>query len=145
MTPNLETTNLMLGIIAAVSVLEALLLIGMGIFGLRAYKRVMTLVEGLEARQIDPAMTRVNAVLEDLKSVSATVKEETERVDYALRSTVNRVDEAAQRVRTDVRVKTRHIIGFLIGVRAAIEALLKDRESSRSDMEDITTAAMSRS
>jgi hypothetical protein len=128
MTPNLETTNLMLGIIAAVSVLEALLVIGMGIAGFRAYRRVMTVVEGLEARHIQPAMTRVNGVLDNLQSVSATVKEETDRVDHALRSTVNRVDATAQRVRADVRLKTRHIVGFLIGLRAALEALLEDRE-----------------
>ena len=128
MTPNLDTTNFILGIIAAVSVLEALLVIGMGIAGVRAYQRVMTIVDGLEARHIQPTMVRVNGVLDDLKRVSATVKEETERVDYAFRSTVDRVDETAQRVRSNVRMRTSRIVGFMIGVRTAIEALLTDRE-----------------
>jgi|SRR4051812_39429841 len=133
MNPNLETTNLMLGIIAAVSVLEALLVIGMGIAGFLAYRKVMAVVEGIEARQLQPMMTRVNAVLDDLKVVSSTVKEETHRVDHALRSTVDRVDATAQRVRTNVRFTTRRAVGFLVGIRAAIEALLADRDSHHGD------------
>jgi hypothetical protein len=132
MTGNLETTNLMLGIIAAVSVLEALLILGMGFAGLKAYRRVMTLVEDLEARHVQPTMVRLNAVLEDLKSVSATVKEETERVDHAFRTTVDRVDATAHRVRSNVRLKTSRVVGFMLGVRAAIEALLTDRAPERT-------------
>ena len=45
---NLETTNVLLGIMAGVSVLEALLLIGMGIGGFMMYRRVMKLVADLE-------------------------------------------------------------------------------------------------
>ena len=48
MDANLGTTNLLLGIMAVVSVLEALLLIGSGIALFIVYRRVMDLVEGLE-------------------------------------------------------------------------------------------------
>ena len=44
MMANLDTTNMLLGIMAAVSVLEALLLIGIGIGGFMVYRRVMQLV-----------------------------------------------------------------------------------------------------
>jgi hypothetical protein len=51
MDPNLAstlgTTNTILTIMAAVSVLEALVLIGVGIGGLLAYRRVMTLLNDL--------------------------------------------------------------------------------------------------
>jgi len=129
MAPDLETTNLILGIIAAVSVLEALLVIGMGIAGFVAYRRVMTLVNDVEARHIQPVVARVNDVLDNLKSVTETVKEETDRVDYAIRSTVDRVDATAQRVRSNVRVKTSRVVGFIRGLRAALEALLEDRHA----------------
>ena len=99
MEPNLGTTNLLLGIMAAVSVLEALLVIGVGVAGFMVYRRVMTLVDGLEARQVAPAMARVNAILDDVKVVTAKVKEETERVDMAIRTTMDRVDDTADRVR----------------------------------------------
>jgi hypothetical protein len=125
---DLGTTNLLLGIMAAVSVLEALAIIGMGIGGFLVYRRVMELVNGLETRQIAPAMARVNAILDDFKEVSARVKEETERVDMAIRTTMNRVDDTADRVRWNVRAKTSRIIGFIRGLRVAMESILTQHQ-----------------
>jgi hypothetical protein len=128
MEPNLGTTNLLLGIMAVVSVLEALLVIGLGIAGFIVYRRVMELVTGLEHRQIAPAMGRVNAILDDLKGVTAKVKEETERVDMAIKSTMVRVDDTAEKVRTNVRAKTSRVVGVLRGMRVAVESMLRPRE-----------------
>ena len=132
MSGELGTTNLLLGIMAAVSVLEALVIIGIGIAGFMVYKRItaladrgLVLVEGLEARQVAPAMTRVNAILDDVKDVTAKVKEETERVDQAIHSTIDRIDDTAVRVRSNVRAKTSALIGFLRGARMAVEGLLR--------------------
>ena len=124
MGAELGTTNLLLGIMAAVSVLEALTIVGLGIAGFMVYRRVMTLVDGLETRQVAPAMARVNAILDDVKGVTTTVMEETNRVDHAIRSTVDRVDETADRVRSNVRAKTSRVVGFVRGLRVAIEAML---------------------
>jgi len=121
---NLDTTNLLLGIMAAVSVLEGLLIIGAGIAMYSAYRRVTTLVEGLETRQVAPAMARVNAILDDVKMVSTKVREESERVDQAIRSTIDRVDDTADRVRSNVRAKTSWIVGVLRGLRVTIEEVL---------------------
>ncbi len=134
MSGELGTTNLLLGIMAAVSVLEALVIIGMGIAGFMAYRKVMalvargmTLAEGVEARQVAPAMLRVNAILDDVRGVTAKVKEETERVDHAIHSTIDRIDDTADRVRTSVRSKTSALVGFMRGARVAIEGLLAAR------------------
>jgi hypothetical protein len=132
MTADLGTTNLLLGIMAAVSVLEALVIIGVGVAGFMAYKKVMVLVEqvmglaqGIEARQVAPAMMRVNAILDDVKGVTATVKQETERVDNAIHSTIDRIDDTADRVRSNVRAKTSSIAAFVRGARAAVEGMLR--------------------
>jgi D-arabinose 1-dehydrogenase-like Zn-dependent alcohol dehydrogenase len=132
MTPDLHTTNLLLGIMAAVSVLEALVIIGVGIAGFMAYKQVMALVEkvtgiaqGIEARQVAPAMLRVNAILDDVKDVTAKVKEETVRVDHAIHSTIDRIDDTADRVRTNVRSKTSALVAFVRGARLAVEHALR--------------------
>jgi uncharacterized protein YoxC len=127
MSGELGTTNLLLGIMAAVSVLEALLIIGMGVGGYLVYRRVMELVNGIEERQVAPAMARVNAILDDVKVVSAKVKEEAERVDYAIRSTMDRVDDTADRVRSNVRAKTSRIVGIVRGARVALESILHSR------------------
>jgi hypothetical protein len=127
MDGNLGTTNIMLGIMAAVSVLEALLLIGLGVAGYLVYSRVMTLVNELEQRQVAPAMARVNAILDDVKVVSTKVKEEAERVDQAIRSTIDRVDDTADRVKWNMRAKTSRLVGFVRGARTAIESMLQSR------------------
>jgi hypothetical protein len=128
MDGELATTNLLLGIMAAVSVLEALLIIGVGVGAYLVYRRVLMLVEGVEQRQIAPAMARINAILDDVKGVSLKMKEETERVDRAIRTTMDRVDDTADRVRTNVRAKTSRIVGLIRGVRVAIESMLEHRE-----------------
>jgi hypothetical protein len=130
MSGELGTTNLLLGIMAAVSLLEAIALIGMGIAGFMVYRRVMELVTGLETRQLAPAMARVNAILDDMKVVTATVKDETERFDHAIRDTMDRVDDTADRVRSNVRAQTSRVVGFVRGLRVVIEGLLRSRDQA---------------
>jgi hypothetical protein len=120
----LHTTNVLLGIMAAVSVLEALLVIGVAVGGYLIYSRTMTLINGIEERQVAPAMARVNAILDDVKVVSARVKDEAERVDTAIRTTMDRVDDTADRVRSNVRAKTSRIVGFVRGAKVALEHIL---------------------
>jgi hypothetical protein len=128
MDGHLATTNLLLGIMAAVSVLEALVLAGLGVAGFIVYRRVMELLDGLERRQVAPAMARVNAILDDVKEVTAKVKSETERVDMAIHSTMDRLDDTADRVRSNVRAKTSRVVGFVRGLRVAIEGMLRSRQ-----------------
>jgi hypothetical protein len=127
MEGNLGTTNLLLGIMAVVSVLDALLLIGVGVAGFLVYRRVMALINELEARQIAPAMARVNAILDDVKQVSTKVKDEADRVDTALRTTMERVDDTADRVRSSVKTQTGRLVGILRGARVALETMMGAR------------------
>ena len=124
MSGELGTTNLLLGIMAGVSVLEALVIIGMGVAGLKAVRKVAGLVDGIETRHVAPTIARVNAILDDVKTVTATVKEETERVDRAVHATMARIDDTADRMRSNVRAKTSAVVGFVRGLRAAMEGML---------------------
>ena len=121
---NLDTTNMLLGIMAAVSVLEALLLIGLGIGGFMVYRRVMQLVNDLETRQIAPLREKVDSILLDVKTVTARVSEQTERVDHAISGTIHRVDETADRVKGSVRDKVNQAVGVARGIRAVIASLM---------------------
>lgn len=127
MSGELGTTNLLLGIMAAVSVLEALAIIGMGVAGFTVYKKVMELVAGLETRQVAPAMIRVNAILDDVRDVTAKVRQETERVDQAIHTTIGRIDDTAERMRWNVREKTSRVVGFIRGLRVALESVMATR------------------
>jgi len=70
---NLDTTNMLLGIMAAVSVLEALLLIGLGIGGFMVYRRVMQLVNDLETRKIATLRDKVNQAVGVARGIRAVI------------------------------------------------------------------------
>jgi uncharacterized protein YoxC len=121
---NLETTNLMLGIMAAVSVLEALVLLGLGVGGFMIYRRVMRTIEELETRQVAPLREKVDGILVDVKTITARVSQQTERVDHAISGTMDRVDETAERMKHTVRDKVAQATGVVRGVRAVLMTLL---------------------
>ena len=128
MGDTLATTNILLTVMAVVSALEGLLLIGACIGGLMVYRKVTSLMDVVESRHLAPAMARVNAILDDVKGVSATVKGETDRVDHAIHRTVDRVDDTVVRMRNNVRVKTSRMVGLVRGVRVALQTMLQDLE-----------------
>ncbi|HXH07432.1 MAG TPA: hypothetical protein VNI83_12690 [Vicinamibacterales bacterium] len=132
MAPDLGTTNLLLGIMAVVSVLEALLLIALGVGGLMVYRRVMATVRDLETRQIAPLAARVGAILDDVKRITARIDDQTARVDQALAGTIERVDETAERVRSTIRERVDRVAGVVRGVRAAIAAALAGSDDRRT-------------
>ena len=121
---NLDTTNVLLGIMAGVSVLEALVLIGIGVGAIVIYRRVMQLVQDLETRQIAPIREKVETILGDVQTVTARVSQQTERVDHAISGTIHRVDETADRVKGSVRDKVSQAVGVVRGVRAVIASLM---------------------
>ncbi|MBA2304143.1 MAG: hypothetical protein H0W08_16120 [Acidobacteria bacterium] len=123
-TADLGTTNIWLAIMAIVSVLEALLLIGIGVGGFLVYRRVMQLVTDLEARQIAPIREKVDAILGDVKTVTASVSQQTERVNHAISGTMERVDETADRVKGSVRDRVNHAVGVARGIRAIVMSVL---------------------
>jgi hypothetical protein len=71
---DLATTNLFLGVIAAVSVLEVIgliaLIAGMALFT----RRLMRRIETFEEQQIKPAAARANAILDDVGYATSTVR-----------------------------------------------------------------------
>ncbi|HEU4927997.1 MAG TPA: hypothetical protein VFT24_13145 [Vicinamibacterales bacterium] len=121
---DLHTTNVALIVMAVVSVLEALVLIGIAVGGLMVYRRIMQLVNDLEDRQIAPVRAKVDAILGDVKTLTARVSEDAERVDQAIHGTINRVDDTAEHLKSTVREKVSYVAGVIRGVRAAIVSLL---------------------
>lgn len=81
MTLDLTTTNVLLGIMAGVSLLEGLAVLGAFLAAFLFYRRVMYVLSGIEERQVAPSVARVNAILDDVKDVTSTVRHETGRVD----------------------------------------------------------------
>jgi methyl-accepting chemotaxis protein len=143
MQVDLSTTNLLLGIMAAVSVLQGLVLIGVGVGAFLAYRRVMQLVNDLEARQIAPLREKVEGILGDVKTITARVTQQTERVDHAISGTMDRVDETADRVRHSVRDKVNQASGVVRGIRAVVASVLSGTGKD-TDRPDTTRTAEGR-
>jgi hypothetical protein len=91
MQASLNTTNVLLGIIAAVSLLEALAVIGFFLGAFLLYRRIVRVIGGIEERQVAPTAARVNAILDDIKDVTSTVKEEAGRAEWVVSSVVDSV------------------------------------------------------
>ena len=121
---DLSSLSTPLWIMAIVSVLQALLIIGMGVGGYLVYSRMTTMMADLETRQIAPLREKADAILADVKSITARVSQQTERVDHAIAGTIDRVDDTAARVRAGVHDKVSQAAGVVRGVRAVIMSLL---------------------
>ena len=81
MTVDLTTTNVLLGILATISVLEALAVIGLFAGGYLLFRRLMKLLTEIEERQVAPAVARVNGILDDVKTVTGAAKRAAESAD----------------------------------------------------------------
>lgn len=124
MMGDLSSLSTPLWIMAIVSVFQALLIIGMGIGGYLLYSRMTTMMADLETRQIAPLREKADAILADVKSITARVSQQTERVDHAISGTIDRVDDTAARVKAGVHDKVSQAVGVVRGVRAVIMSLL---------------------
>jgi hypothetical protein len=126
---DLSSLSTPLWIMAVVSILESLVLIGIAVGGYLVYSRVMTVVSDLETRQIEPIREKVDAILVDVKTMTARANHQAERVDHAINGTIDRVDETAARVRAGVHDKVSQAAGVVRGLRAVIMSLLESTES----------------
>jgi hypothetical protein len=97
---DLTTTNVLLGIMAAVSLLEAAALIAVLGGGFLMYRRLTRLIAGIEERHIAPVTSRVNAILDDVKRVSGVARGAADGADagvrYALAWLLRRFRETAR-------------------------------------------------
>lgn len=129
---DLTTTNVLLGIMAFVSLLEAAALIAAGVMGMRLYRQMTAQIEALEQRHVMPLAAQATTILETVQRISARVEHSTSRVDAAVEGTMQRAELAVDRVQGGVRKTTGTLVGVVRGVRTAIEAFLTDSPDGRS-------------
>jgi hypothetical protein len=124
---DLSTTNVLLGIMAAVSVLEGLLIIALAVGGFILYRRVTMFVNEMEERRIAPLVAKVNAILGDVQAVTARLQSQAARVDNAISGTMDRVDSTAARVKYTLRDRIDQAAAVAHGLREAIASLFDRR------------------
>lgn len=121
---DLHTTNIALIVMAVVSVLEALVVIGMGVGAFVAYRRLMALVADLESRHVAPLTAKASDILDDVKEITARAQRQAYRVDQAIAGTMDRVDETAGRVKHSVLEQVARVRGVIRGARSAVASVV---------------------
>jgi hypothetical protein len=123
---NLTTTNVWLGILAVVSLIEFLMLVAAGLLVYKMYTRVMTTLDTVERVHIAPLRARVDGILDEVQVVTNKVKHAQESVADALRH----VTGTGSVVAGAVKSKTWPIIGVLQGLKTAA-TVLKNGQKDR--------------
>ncbi len=117
MTPDVQTTNMWLAILAVAGAVQTLLLLAAAIGLFRMYRSTVSALRTLEERHLAPISARASLIMDDLQDVTARAR----RVDDAVRAKLQGLDTAA-RVAKDV-VSDR--IWPVVGVARALSAGLR--------------------
>ena len=118
MTPDLQTTNVWLGILAVAAALQTLLLVAAAIGLLRMYRKTTATLELLEQRHLAPIAARAQLIMDDLQDVTARAR----RVDETLRAKLHGVEGAVREVRYAVGDRMWPVVGVARAVRAGLRA-----------------------
>lgn len=132
---NLTTTNIWLGILAVVSLLEFLMILVVGVLAFKMYQRVMTTIETVERVHIAPLHARVDGVLDEVQRLVDKVKHAQESVSDALRH----VAGTGTAVAGVMKARTWPILSVIQGLKSAAAALMKN---SRREHDDSPYGAM---
>jgi uncharacterized protein YoxC len=116
MPGSLDTTNTMLAIIAAVSVLQGLVLLGVGIAGFKLYRSATATLRELDEKRVQPLAAKVDGILAQVHRITESVQRRAEKVEAAIDDTVGRVDD----VKASVNETVHRVSGAVGGIRAAI-------------------------
>jgi hypothetical protein len=117
---DLTMTNVWLGILAVISLVEFLMIAAAGVFAYKAYKQVMSVVETVERVHIAPLRARVDAILDEVEVIAGKVKHAQDSVTAALHTATT----AGSIIAGTVKSRTWPILGVIRGVRTAANALL---------------------
>src|SRR5436853_7798750 len=118
---DLTMTNVWLGILAVISLIEFLMIAAGGLFAYKAYKQLMTAVEAVERVHIAPLRARVDAILDEVEIITGKVKHAQESMAAALHTATS----AGSVLADTVKARAWPIFGVIRGVRTVASALLQ--------------------
>jgi uncharacterized membrane protein required for colicin V production len=127
---DLTTTNVLLGVMAVVSVLEAIALMVGAVMAYRFYQRVNVQLQVLEEQHVRPLRAQASAILETVQRISSHVEHSTDRVDAAVQGTMERAELAVDTVHNGARRTAGTVVGVLRGVRTAIGTFLESTKEA---------------
>ena len=119
---SLQTTNIWLGILAIVSLLEFVMILAVGVLAFKLYREAMSTIQTIERAHIAPLRARVDLLLDQVEVMTDTVKHAQESVSDTLRH----VTGAGTLVAGAVRAKAWPIVGIIQGLKSAANAIRKN-------------------
>ncbi len=125
----LDTTNIILVVLAVMSVLQTLVVVGVTVGALRAYR---TAAQTLEAK-LTPLLSRLEGVLVNLEHTSAVVRTRTDDVSRAFSS----VQNTAGRLGAVMLPRT----AMVVGVAGGVLGMVKRWRTARRAQPKVTVVA----
>ena len=126
---SLTTTNVWLGILAVISLLEFLMILAAGWFAYRMYKQVMTTIENVERVHIAPLRARVDGVLDEVQVITNKVKHAQDSVTDAFKQMAGTGSVVAGAVRS----KAWPILGIIQGIRSAATTVMRNGKKDHDE------------
>jgi uncharacterized protein YoxC len=128
MPGTLDTTNTWLFVIAMVSVLQGLLIIGLGIAGWKIYRAATATMREIDEKRIKPIAAKVDGVVDRVHQITDRLHRRAERVEAAIDDTVDRVNHATTGVKSSVSDTVHKVTDAVTGLRAALINALTTEE-----------------
>ena len=126
---DLTTTNLWLGILAIVSLIEFLMICVAGFFAYRVYQKLMVTIETVERVHIAPLHARADSVLDEVQRITDKVRHAQDSVSDALRHVAGTGNAVAWAVKS----RTWPILGVLQGLKSAASTVMKNGRKGGAD------------
>jgi hypothetical protein len=126
---DLTTTNIWLGILAIVSLIEFLMICAAGFMAYRLYQRAMTTLETVERVHIAPLRARVDALLDEVQRMTNKVK----HAQDSVAETFKLMAGTGNAVAWAVKSRTWPILGVLQGIKTAAATVMRNGRKEHAD------------
>jgi hypothetical protein len=124
-------TQLFLGIIAAATLVTAVLQVGVILYAGVLVRRVARLLGRVE-QELKPFSDSVNAIGRDAARATALAAAQVERVDRLFASVTDRVEQTVQALQKAATIPAREGAALIVALKAAVGAFRELRERSGS-------------
>lgn len=124
----MDAPAIWIAVIAAATVVMAIVQVGVVVYGLRVGRRVNRLLDVVE-REVRPALGRVDRMSADAERVTKAAAAQVDRVDRIVGRVADQAEGLLAMTRTSVVTPVSQGNAFLAGLRAALEAFRRPVEA----------------
>jgi len=126
---DLTWTNTWLGILAAISLIQFLIMCVAGVLAYRMYQKAMTTIETVERVHIAPLRARVDSLLDQVQQMTEKVRYAQESISDAL----HHVTGTGSAVAGAVKSKAWPLIGIFQGLKSVATTMMGNGRHDHTD------------